>query len=47
MSTKDVMYNIMTIANSAVMVYIKLLKRLNPKSSHQKANLFCNFIYRS
>ena len=35
------MYNMITIVNTAVLVYLKVVKRVNPKSSHHKGkNIF-------
>jgi len=38
--TREVMYNLMTTAKTAVMIHKEVVRRVNPKSSQHKENCF-------
>ena len=43
-NTRDVMYNRINIINTAFMLFTKVVKRVNPNSSHHKEKYFLLFL---
>ena len=42
-STSDATYKMITAANTCYMIYIKVVRRINPKSFHHKDIFFLSF----